>query len=205
MGLSVLRRISVLATTTLPILLCLALLTISSDAAEKKKKKGMKEKEDVVETPVTELDPEGAPPDRKVPAARIFVWYEGGLWHVRTRTKENAHQFSGVISIAGGKLKHISNYEGLEARGKKKGKKGSDIGQWNAAKNQITFNFRTAGREDGFDFELDKKAKDVTFDLKVDGYGHARVIRVGSKEQMPSATPFTLPAQPGAKPAEEAK
>lgn len=199
----VLKRAASVMATTVPLILCVLILTYGTHAAEKKKGKPDKQSKqtEVTETPVAELDPDGKPAgnEKKVDGARLFLWHENGVWKIRTRTKKDAHQFTGVIDIKGGKFKSISNYDGLEAGGKKKKKKPQDIGHWNAAKDKIDFNFRTVGAEDGFDFVVDKNATELSFDFKIDGYGHGRIIRVGGKEQMPAAAQFTLPAHPVAK------
>lgn len=179
--------------------------TMPASAADQKVGKKGKGPAAPAETSVIELDPEGIPPgnDAKVDGPRIFLWYSDGEWHLRTRTKKDAHEFTGTIEVKSGKVKNINEFDGLEAKKKRKRKAPQDLGYLNNARNKIDFKFRTAGGEDGFDFVLNDEATDLAFNLKIDGYGHGRVIRIGRKGQMPPSAQFVLPAHPGVQPTEK--
>lgn len=140
------------------------------------------------------VNPTGEPRDHagKGKKATFYVWYDDGLWHLRTRTGGNARKFSGTIRSVGGKVIKLSGIAGLEARKKSHG----DIGTLNRAQTEIKFDFRTKGGEDGFDFRLADEATVVVFDLALDGYGHADAISVGAKGLRPPKSKFALPARP---------
>jgi len=164
--------------------------------------------------PVFEIDAEGEPRgyDKPPKGPTFYLWYSEGAWHVRTKTKEKAHAFTGVIQLRKGKVASISGYEGLEVpnaraaaqKGKGKGKakgrirKFEDFGKLNDSRTRIDFNFKTSGREDGFDFKVNKDATLLDFSLKIDGYGHSENIVIGGKNMAPPAGHFTLVAHPAA-------
>lgn len=145
---------------------------------------------------VIEVDPEGQPRgyDKRPSGPTCYIWREGEVWHLRTRTKNQSRKFRGEIQVQGGTVTKISNFDGLEASGRKKNRKSADIGRLNTAKNQIDFEFRTSGGEDGFDFKVSASAKNLAFNVKIDDYEHSFPIQIGAKAQKPPAIPFTLPA-----------
>lgn len=145
--------------------------------------------------PVIEVDPEGEPSgyDKPPRGPTCYIWRTGDTWHVRTKTKSQSRKFNGSIKVEGGTVTKIANFEGLETP-KKKNKKSADIGRLNTAKNQIDFQFRTSGGEDGFDFRVSASARNLAFNLKIDDYEHSFPIEIGAKGQRPPAIPFTLPA-----------
>ncbi len=173
--------------------LTLAIL-VSSQPVEAADKDEATEKE----TPVVEVNPDGQPKgyDKAPDGPTYYLWRDGDVWHLRTKTKKKTHQFHGLIRIKGGTVKKIYNFSGLEAQPRKKGKKGqaapADIGRWNDARNEIEFKFRTSGGEDGFDFQLSDKATDLSLDLKLDGYEHRGRIVVGKDAQTPPQPVFTI-------------
>ena len=88
-------------------------------------------------------------------AVRYFLWCDAEGWHVRTDSGGKPHVFNGSLSVKGGKITAISDFENLEA-GKRKKK--TDLGIVNNARNQITFKFTTSKKRDGFDFQVDESA-----------------------------------------------
>jgi hypothetical protein len=139
------------------------------------------------------VNPCGRPP-KMVKGPRFYVWYEKGVWHLRTHTVSQHHTFTGTITVRGGKVVQVFNYAGMEAHAKKK--KDRDFGLVSDKGKTIGFKMETKGKEDGFDFRLSKTVTAVTFDFCFDGYAHPEVICVGASCQAPADATFTLPGNP---------
>lgn len=141
---------------------------------------------------VIEISPEGEPKkyEKKIKGPTLFVWRDGDIWHVRSRTAEKKHHFSGTIQVGDGKVTKVGNFGSMEAKKKKE----SDIGRLNKDGDRIDFKFETKGHEDGFDFQVSKTSKTISFDLRVDGSQHRNAILIGADAQNPPQIPFTFPA-----------
>ena len=121
--------------------------------------------------------------------ARYGLWYEDGQWHLRTTAKKG-HRFHGAVRIEGGEFSRLEPIK-LDQEGK-----GADRFAWNAAKNEVRFDFRTGGSVDGFDFKVDKPTATVWFGLRIDGEERPNAVFVGRMGAHPAAVPFVLPARP---------
>lgn len=144
--------------------------------------------------PVITVNPVGEPKALgKGNAVRYFLWYDAEGWHLRTDSGGKAHVFNGSISVVGGKVTAISDFENLEA-GKKKKK--ADLGVINKAKNQITFKFTTSKKRDGFNFQVDDSAKEIRFKLLIDGKAAPQRVLIGPASQPAPAEVLSLPAHP---------
>lgn len=143
---------------------------------------------------VTELDPVGKPANYATPerghGPKLFVWWDDGIWYVRSTTEKKRHTFEGTIHVVGGKVNKVFHLARMEAG------KDRDMVMLDAARATIRFRCKTKGDEDGFDFTVSPKAQSLQFGLSMDGQPHPKVIVVGAKGQgAPNAT-FTLPAHP---------
>lgn len=121
--------------------------------------------------------------------ARYGLWYEDGTWHLRVTAKKG-HRFHGAVRVEGGQFSRLEPVK-LDMEGK-----GADRFAWNAARNEVRFDFRTAGGVDGFDFQVDQQASVVWFGLGIDGEDRPGAVFVGRQGAHPKVIPFTLPARP---------
>ena len=126
-------------------------------------------------------------------AVRYFLWCDAEGWHVRTDSGGKPHVFNGSLSVQGGKITAISDFENLEA-GKRKKK--ADLGIVNNAKNQITFKFTTSKKRDGFDFQVDESAKEIRFHFLIDGKTAPHRVLIGPASQPAPTDVLILPAHP---------
>lgn len=153
------------------------------------------ETEDLSAGDVIAVDPVGEPVSHiKRPrnqGQKLFIWWENGVWHIRSWTRANPHKFEGRISISGGKVTKIFNLQWLETTGKHR-----DMGTLDKTRTIIPFRFFTKGGEDGFDFTLSPNAENVQFELKMDGHPHPEVVAVGKRGMPAPNAAFTLPAHP---------
>jgi len=144
--------------------------------------------------PVITVNPVGEPEGlTKGNAVRYFLWYDAEGWHLRTDSGGKAHVFNGSVSVIGGKVTTISDFENLEA-GKKKKK--ADVGVVNKAKDQITFKFTTSKKRDGFDFQVDDSAKEIRFTLLIDGAAAPQRVLIGPASQPAPTEMLLFPAHP---------
>jgi hypothetical protein len=162
--------------------LLLLFAAASSDAQDKSKP--------MKPAPLDPVSPVGKPkafgPGK---TARYGLWYEDGTWHLRTTAKKG-HRFSGGVRVEGGEFTRLEPVK-LDMEGT-----GADRFAWNAARNEIRFDFRTGGSVDGFDFKVDKQATLIRFALGIDGDDRPNAIFVGRKGAHPAVVPFSLPAHP---------
>jgi hypothetical protein len=172
-------------------LLALGLVGLCVPCRSAESKKQSSSERDVKET-TFEVDPCGQPL-KTINGPRFYVWYDNGVWHVRTHTVSRRHEFTGVILLRGGKVARVSNFEGMEAHAKKANR---DVGIVSDKGRKISFRLVTAGGEDGFDFRLSKAVTAVTFAFRFDGTEHPEVICVGSNCLTPPNATFTLPSNP---------
>ena len=126
-------------------------------------------------------------------AVRYFLWCDAEGWHVRTDSGGKPHVFNGSLSVKGGKITAISDFENLEA-GKRKKK--ADLGIVNNARNQITFKFTTSKKRDGFDFQVDESAKEIRFNFLIDGKTAPHRVLIGPASQPAPSDVLILPAHP---------
>jgi len=144
-----------------------------------------------------DIDAQGRPKNYKAGQSRRYaIWHEGDTWHVRTTTgPKDGHTFSGTIQVVDGKMTNLKPVA-VEKGGKSK--KNLDYGSWNPEGTLFTFSFTTGkGGQDGFDLQVNDKAKSLKFVLKVDGKEVPDDIFVGAKNSHPKSATFSLPAHPG--------
>jgi hypothetical protein len=148
------------------------------------------------EEPVIKLKVVGEPGNvGKLRGIHYFLWYDAGGWHVRTDSNDKAHTFNGSIRINGGKVTDLGNLDKLEGVGTKKAK-AQDFGILSKDKDQITFKFKTIKHQDGFDFQVDSNAKEITFEFLIDGDAATKQVLIGPGNHAAPAAKFTLPAHP---------
>src|SRR5215211_7029159 len=77
-----------------------------------------------------DLNPVGKPDGFKTGlSARYAIWYDDGLWHLRTTAAaKGAHTFEGTLEIIGGNMVSLQPI-GIEGKDAKK--KEADTGTWN--------------------------------------------------------------------------
>jgi hypothetical protein len=124
------------------------------------------------------------------------LWHEGNNWHLRTTSdSKSAHQFAITMSIQGGKVGTLKPVN-AEKSTTKKGVP-ADAGTWNTERTKFSFTLNTAkSGQDGFDFDLSDSATSITFTVKIDGRDATDLILIGSKNDHPAKSTFTLPAHP---------
>lgn len=144
--------------------------------------------------PVIEINPAGKPKGiAKAKAPHFYLWHDADGWHLQTHTPQQQHTFTGTINVVGGKVTKITDFENLESRRRRKA---ADLGHLNKAENQITFQFETKGGRDGFDFQVGKSAKEIRFQLQIDGESLTERIHIGADSQHAPSEEFSLPAHP---------
>jgi hypothetical protein len=136
--------------------------------------------------------PEGFKPGL---STRYAVWYEDGVWHVRsTSGTKGPHSFQGSLEIIGGKMTSLQpvGIEGKEAK-----KKEADTGTWNPQGTVFRFTLHTGKKHtDGFDLKVSDKATAIKFTLTAGGDEHAGKVFIGAKGEHPKEAVFYLPAHP---------
>jgi hypothetical protein len=144
-----------------------------------------------------ELDsanPEGRP-KFSVGKVACALWHDGKDWHLRTTSDSKAsHQFAISMNVQGGKVGALK-----PVNAEKKATKGApaDAGAWNKERTQFTFVLNTAKNgEDGFDFDLNDDATAIKFTIKIDGRDAIDLISIGSKNDHPAKSAFSLTAHP---------
>jgi hypothetical protein len=135
----------------------------------------------------------GKPPKFEPGApAHFWIWYDDGVWHLRTTTQKKQHRFDGLIEVAGGRVTDLNVPKG-EGFGPN-----SDRIAWNKERTAILFDFVTDGAVDGVNFKVDKTATALKLKLVMDGTPNPKVIAVGRAGDHPKAAEFVLPAHPPA-------
>lgn len=120
-----------------------------------------------------------------------WIWHQKGMWHFRTTGGgKGSPNFKGRIDVIGGKFDKI---EGLQ--GEYKGKLG-DRYVYNKDRNAMLFDFKTDQGIDGLNFSLTDDAKELKFNLVINGQPDVRVIRLGKDGDNPPEGTFTVPAHP---------
>jgi hypothetical protein len=169
------------ATSVLALAAVLALTAVSGRADDKTtKEKGR--------------DPQGEPTGFKAGSGDGYaVWYNNQGWHLRTTTAKKRHHFKGSIRIEGGAITKIHSHH-LEKEGKCED-------HWIVApdKKEVLFDFKTEKGVDGIDFHVSKGAKQVKFELLIDGKHQEKKILIGRGGHHPQHDSFTLAAHPRAK------
>lgn len=139
------------------------------------------------------IDPRGEPEGfRPRLPMRYAVWHGAKGWHLRTTTAQVQHRFHGTVRVEGGTIEAVASVA-LEDKGK-------DDDRWrlNAARTELTFDFKTDRGVDGIDFQVSASAKKVRFDLSADGKRESEVIHIGHRGAHPQHMPFTFFAHPRA-------
>jgi hypothetical protein len=132
--------------------------------------------------------PEGSIVDQ---TARYYVWFDDKGWHIRT-TAKGARDFEGAIKVKDAKIKSCVSI-GLK-EGKQKGR--PDLWKVNGSRSELTFQFRTGTKSDGFDLVVEGEEGQIEFDLSIGGKKNPKAVFVGRGLQHPAENPFSLPAAP---------
>jgi len=147
------------------------------------------------ESKLEDVNPNGRPKGYKAGlSARYAIWHEAATWHIRTTSAKDTHVFSGTIQVMGGRMTSLKPIT-VEKGGKSK--TNLDYGSWNPEGTLFTFSFTTGKGQDGFDLQLNDKATELTFVLKVDGKEAPDKVFLGAKNAHPKAASFRLAAHPG--------
>ena len=110
-----------------------------------------------------------------------FIWQEGDRWFLKTTTQGSQRQLSGVIRTDG-TFSNVSRV-GLED---------NDMVRINEASNEVLFDLKTEGEQDGISFLMSRNA-DATFTLYLDGQPiNVSNIYLGSLNLHPIMHPFNL-------------
>ena len=110
-----------------------------------------------------------------------FIWQEGDRWFLKTTTRGEQSQFTGNIRT-GDAFVDVSRLN-LED---------NDNVRLNEASNEISFNLKTGGDQDGISFRLNNGV-DATFALYMDGQTiNPSNIYLGQQNLHPAVNPFNL-------------
>lgn len=101
---------------------------------------------------------EGKPEFYRGETSGYFIWYDDSGLHLRTTTRGQIHNFSGVLHTDG-KFTDVQAIR-LEA---------ADAYKVNSSENQIKFNLDTGSLIDGFDFKVEG-GQEIVFNLLIDGH-----------------------------------
>lgn len=143
-------------------------------------------------------NPGGRPKYKNGQPARYVVWHDADGWHLRTTTNKDT-KFDGAVEIVGGKFVNLqpATVEGKAGAKKKANPKSADYGTWNPEHTVFQFNFSTRDEgSDGFDMKVSDTATAIKFVLKVNGKEVPEAIFIGSKNEHPKGSSFSLPAFP---------
>ena len=169
---------------------------VQSASKEKKAAKAPKSKAE----PVV-LDPFNRPEGEIVAQqGRFYIWYDTTGWHLRTSAKVG-RKFHGTIRLKDAKIKACLP---VGLKNDKQKKTATDSWQFNAARDELKFEFLTGKFSDGFDLVVDGNDGEIEFDLAIDTQKSPKNIFVGRGEQHPDKNPFSLPATPKKAVAEKA-
>jgi hypothetical protein len=124
--------------------------------------------------------------------ARWVVWHTNEGWRVATTTAGRKRTFRGLIKVEEGTFTSFRDYGNVD----QKGKRPQDRGVVNRERNQLLFQFDTAGHEDAFLFTVSQGAKSIQFSLLIDGKEMPGQIYIGKEGKNPPSATFTLPAFP---------
>jgi len=140
-----------------------------------------------------DVDPGGQPPrvSGRIDGPTYFLWFEGGIWHVRARTRSKSHHFDGTVVVRGGRVVRLAPAS-MDRR-----RRNVDVGRVNRDRTRIDFHLRTKGGVDGFDFVVAGAAATVAFDLRTDGTSANNVL-IGFRESAAPGATFAFPADPEA-------
>lgn len=121
--------------------------------------------------------------------ARYFVWHDSDGWHLRvTAPRNRSIVFKGAIRLHGAKFLAVRPI-GIDKK--------TDAGSMSPDKTELTFQFTTSGKFDGFDFNLDAADESkIEFELLSFGRKAADRIFIGGKAANPKAYQFALDADP---------
>jgi hypothetical protein len=124
------------------------------------------------------------------------VWYEDGMWHLRTST-ENSEGKKDTLLVFTGSVRCDAKLT-VEAKKLEKGNgKTSDRLVPHQDGKGFDFRFATYGATDQADFKIDARGKTLKFALQLDGEKVATTrIFIGAEGRHPEKSEFTLPAKP---------
>jgi hypothetical protein len=125
----------------------------------------------------------------KARGLHYYVWKDEEGWHLRAQSGAKVHSFSGAIEVVGGKFSKVANFEALETSGKQ-----ADQGK--VSERRITFNFKTKGNMDGFDFRVSPESQQLRFRLLIDGDARPEQIMIGANAQPAPTSTFALNPHP---------
>ncbi|MCL5035830.1 MAG: hypothetical protein M1269_01815 [Chloroflexi bacterium] len=110
----------------------------------------------------------------------VFIWEDGGGWHIRWKSYGDKHSFYGKIEGDGGFVRARSlPIEKTEA-------------EVTMGKKDMTFKAWNWGAEDGFDFRITPGTTKLEFDIYRDGKHYPLEVFVGAKNLNPEIVPFEI-------------
>jgi hypothetical protein len=159
-------------------------LLLAADQPARSQEKGKGKKDQVI-------NPNGEPKGFKAgETERYAVWFGKKGWHLRTTTAKVEHRFHGKIHVEAGTFDGVESFH-LEGTGKLED-------HWRLSENrkEIVFDFKTDKGVDGITFQLSQEAREVVFNLHIDGKHKAKRIFIGYENHHPTTDPFAFPANP---------
>ena len=109
----------------------------------------------------------------------IWIWHDGGGWHLRTTTATQLHRFSGRVWAPKGEVGNVRATR-LEMNDR-----------FRHAGNAMAFDFHTNGGEDGFDFQI-AEANCAMFYVHIDGKPRPDRIFLGARNVNPESAIFRV-------------
>ena len=109
----------------------------------------------------------------------IWIWHDGGGWHVRTTTQSQLHRFSGRVWAPKGEVGNVHATR-LEFNDR-----------FRHTGNAMTFDFQTNGGEDGFDFQI-AESNCAMFYVHIDGKPRPDRVFLGAHNVNPESAVLKL-------------
>jgi hypothetical protein len=148
-----------------------------------------------------------------------YVWKAGDTWKVRWTTFGSMRHFTGHVVAEGGDIKSLKRIDveterkiirpgraprvvvGPKGRVRIVGGRGPVVAEREQDRIEkesdrlIRFSARTNDDIDGFDFKVDKDARELRFVLEIDGLSRVDYVRIGHDARRPSGNPFVVVLQ----------
>jgi hypothetical protein len=138
------------------------------------------------------VDPAGVPTAFKPgDTFRYAIWWNRGVWHIRTTTAGRQHEFKGMVVVEEGTIESVQ-----PARLEGKNITVRDTWSINPSAKVFYFDFMTSRGVDGIDFTVSPEADRLILHLYIDGKHVPGRILIGRGNDNPMAALFTLPAHP---------
>ena len=124
--------------------------------------------------------------------ARVAVWFDDEVWHIRATSKKGAKvPFQGRVEADAGTI----IYQG-QALDKAQAPEDSDWVLPLPMKRGFVFQIVTQGAVDGFSFKASPEVTQVRFKFLTNGDDDAKRIFIGAAGRHPDKDAFVLPARP---------